>query len=302
MGKVHIVTGGYAGCGYELCKIFYQKNANVYVAGRSKDKASKAIASIQKEFPNSTGKIVFLEVDLANLASIKPAAEQFMSKESRLDTLTNNAGVMVPPIGSTDSHGHEQQMGTNCLGPYLLSESLVPILERTAATAPKDSVRVTWAGSLAIDAQSPKGGVQFDAAGTPKIHGSKWKDYGQSKAGNYLLASEFANHHAKSGIVSVSWNPGNLRSELQRHLPKIQAVIMDWTLLYDTKFGAYTELYSACSQEITSAQNGAFVAPWGRIMHVRNDIVAGTKTEAEGGSGTAEMLWRWCEKESAPYK
>jgi NADP-dependent 3-hydroxy acid dehydrogenase YdfG len=43
-GKVHIVTGGYAGCGYELVKIFYQKNATVYVAGRSKEKAEKAIA------------------------------------------------------------------------------------------------------------------------------------------------------------------------------------------------------------------------------------------------------------------
>lgn len=225
-----------------------------------------------------------------------------MSQESRLDTLTNNAGVMVPPVGSTDSHGHEQQMGTNCLGPYLLSETLAPILEKTAATAPRDSVRVTWAASLAVDFSSPKGGVQFEADGAPKIHGSKQKDYGQSKAGNYFLASEFAKHHAKSGIVSVSWNPGNLRSELQRHLPKIQAVIVDRLLLYDAKFGAYTELYSACSEAITSAQNGAYIAPWGRILHVRNDIEAGTKTGTEGGSGMAEKLWKWCERESAQYK
>jgi retinol dehydrogenase-12 len=246
--------------------------------------------------------MAFLQVDLANLTSIKPAAQEFMSKESRLDTLTNNAGVMAPPIGSTDAHGHEQQMGTNCLGPYLLSESLVPVLEKTAATAPKGTVRVTWAASLAVDLQAPKGGVEFEASGAPKIHGTKEKDYGQSKAGNYFLASEFANHHSKSGIVSVSWNPGNLRSELQRHLPKVQAVLLDWILLYDANFGAYTELYSACSEGITESQNGAYVAPWGRVLHVRNDIEAGTKTKAEGGSGGAEMLWSWCEKESAQYK
>jgi retinol dehydrogenase-12 len=245
---------------------------------------------------------VFLHVDLANLASIKPAVENFMSKESRLDTLTNNAGVMAPPVGSTDAHGHEQQMGTNCLGPYLLSESLVPILEKTASTAPKGSVRVTWAASLAVDLQSPKGGVEFEASGTPKIHGNKRIDYGQSKAGNYFLASEFAKRHAKSGIVSVSWNPGNLRSELQRHMPKIQAVILDWGLLHDANYGAYTELYSACSEGITEAQNGAYIAPWGRVLRVRNDIEAGTKTKAEGGSGVAEKLWAWCEKESAQYK
>lgn len=245
---------------------------------------------------------MFLEVDLANLASIKPAVEEFMSKESRLDTLTNNAGVMVPPPGSTDAHGHEQQMGTNCLGPYLLSESLVPILEKTAGAAPKDSVRVTWAASLAVDVQSPSAGVEFEATGAPKIHRFKEKNYGQSKAGNYFLASEFAKHHAKSGIVSVSWNPGNLRSELGRHMPKIQAAFLNWALLYDAKFGAYTELYAACSEAITEAQNGAYIAPWGRVLHVRNAVEAGVKTKAEGGSGAAEMLWKWCEKESAQYK
>lgn len=45
-GRVFIVTGGYAGCGYELCKILYQRHGVVYVAGRSQSKAEEAIEKI----------------------------------------------------------------------------------------------------------------------------------------------------------------------------------------------------------------------------------------------------------------
>jgi retinol dehydrogenase-12 len=259
----------------------------------------KAIKSLEAEFSASKGRVEFLQVDLADLTTIPPAAEHFMSREQRLDTLTNNAGVMVPPIGTKDAHGHEQQMGTNCLGPWLLSQSLMPILEKTASSAPKDSVRVTFAASIAVNF-APKGGVAFTADGSPKCHDNKGVDYSQSKAANVYLASEFANHHSKAGIVSVSWNPGNLKTELQRHTPSWQSTMFKW-ILYPAIFGAYTELYAACSPAITSSKNGAYLAPWGRIYDVRSDIAAGIKSKQEGGTGEAERFWRWCEKESAKF-
>ena len=62
-GLVHIVTGGYAGCGRELSNILYQRNATVYIAGRSESKASKAIGEIKQANPNSKGRIEFLKVE-----------------------------------------------------------------------------------------------------------------------------------------------------------------------------------------------------------------------------------------------
>src|ERR1700760_2924571 len=64
-GRVHVVTGGYAGCGLELCKILYQHNATVYIAGRNESKGSKAIAELKAAHPDSKGKVVFLKVDLS---------------------------------------------------------------------------------------------------------------------------------------------------------------------------------------------------------------------------------------------
>jgi NAD(P)-dependent dehydrogenase (short-subunit alcohol dehydrogenase family) len=143
------VTGGYAGVGEELVKIFYSKNAIVYVAGRSKSKADAALDRIKKAHPSSKGRLEFLSLDLADLTTLKPAAEAFKAKESRLDTLTNNAGVMNTPPKSKTMQGHELQLGTNCLGPWLFTHHLLPVLQKTAAEAPKNSVRVTWAASLA---------------------------------------------------------------------------------------------------------------------------------------------------------
>jgi retinol dehydrogenase-12 len=99
-GHVFIVTGGYSGCGLNLTRILYQKNGIIYVAGRNKEKASTAFARIKQEFPQSSGRLEFLEIDLADLATIKPAVENFLGREERLDVLTNNAGVMRTPCGS----------------------------------------------------------------------------------------------------------------------------------------------------------------------------------------------------------
>lgn len=44
------------------------------------------------------------------------------------------------------------------------------------------------------------------------------------------------------------------------------------------------------------------VLPWGRLHHkLRKDLVLGQKTEAEGGTGTAEKFWNWSEEQVKPY-
>lgn len=99
--QVIIVTGGYAGVGFELTKALYAKNATVYIAGRSVKKAAMAIADIEDEVSRSDGRMEFLKLDLADLSSIKKTADEFLKRERRLDVLVNNAGVMIPPEDNT---------------------------------------------------------------------------------------------------------------------------------------------------------------------------------------------------------
>ena len=82
-----IITGGYAGIGLSLAQILFRKNATLYLAGRSASKAANAINELRQTSPSSTGRLEFLNLDLADLRTIKPAAEEFLSKETRLDVL-----------------------------------------------------------------------------------------------------------------------------------------------------------------------------------------------------------------------
>lgn len=90
--------------GYQLSRILYQRHGTVYIAGRSKQKADAAISAIKKDNASSRGRLEFLELDLADLASVAKAASDFMSREDRLHVLTNNAGVCEPPVGSRTFH------------------------------------------------------------------------------------------------------------------------------------------------------------------------------------------------------
>lgn len=292
-GRVFIVTGGYAGVGKELCKILYQKNGTVYVAGRSPAKADAAIDEIKKAYPSSDGRLEFLQLDLADLPTIKASAEDFQKREQRLDVLTNNAGVMTPPLGSKTAQQYELQMGTNCLGPYLFTQYLTPLLQKTAASSPPGSVRVTWAASLATSF-SPPGGVTWDEkTGGAQVHNNRGKDYAQTKACNVLLSKEYQARYGKDGIISNAWNPGNLQSELQRHQTWIEGVITN-AFVYPTVYGGYTELFAGWSEEAGKEENRSkYVGPWGRFVVLRKDI----DENLEG----ARRFWAWCEKETAQY-
>jgi retinol dehydrogenase 12 len=237
------VTGGYAGIGFELCKILHAHNATVWIAGRSESKAQKAILDIQTASPQSKGRVEFLYLDLSDLSTIKAAAQTFTSQQQRLDVLVNNAGVsvfpllharfacsicpllqvMYPPKGSIDAHGNELQVGTNCLGPYLLYQLLRPLLSKTVASSPTASVRVLWAGSIAVHVTRPEPhGVALDDDGRPTDQGVTL-NYGQTKVGNAFFAREFAKATPQTGVVHAAFNPGNLRTELQRHWTGIDA-------------------------------------------------------------------------------
>lgn len=119
--------------------------------------------------------------------------------------------------------GYDLQLGTNVLGHYLFATLLVPLLVSTAESAPAGSVRTVWVSSSAHYMAPKNGGINWDDINyTKDIKGALlWEAYGQSKAGDIILGREFARRYGDSGVVSVSLNPGNLKSNLQRHVNTI---------------------------------------------------------------------------------
>ncbi|KAI1451195.1 NAD(P)-binding protein [Annulohypoxylon moriforme] len=300
-GRVFIVTGGYAGVGYELCRILYTHNATVWIAGRSVPKAQEAISRIKKAAPRSEGRLEFLRLDLSDLSTIKPAVESFTAQESRLDVLVNNAGVMYPPEGSKDAQGNELQVGTNCLGPYLLYQLLIPLLTKTASSSSTASVRVLWAASVAVQVALPEPqGIVIDNDGRPTDQGVS-HNYSQTKVGNVFMAREFAKATPRTGVVHAAFNPGNLLTELQRHWAGIGRWVTDTFILHPPIYGAYTELWAALTPELTSEKSGAYVYPWGRFGNLPTEVERAMKSNSEGGTGVAAKFLEWCDKQTNAF-
>ena len=308
-GKVFIVTGGASGVGFELCTILYQAGGKIYLAGRSEANAQSAMSKIKALPPatssfssssSSPGELVFLSLSLDDLTTIKPAVEAFQASESRLDVLFNNAGVSLPPPGSVSAQGHELQMATNCLGHYLLTQLLLPTLLRTAKTTPSAAVRVIWTSSIVVDLSAPKSGIDIaDLTAPPR---DRQKNYLTSKTGNWFLADALAAQVGSEGILSVTQNPGNLKTPLLRHAPWILGFVSA-PLLYNAKMGAYTELWAGLSGDLEIADGGKYVLPWGRVHPgPRPELLAALKTREEGGTGVAALFLEYCEKQTAQFK
>lgn len=245
-----------------MAQILYSKNAKVYVAARSEERATKAIADIQQKWPQSTGKLVFLPLDLADLSKIKPAVEKFTSQESKLHVLFNNAGVQaLTNDGSVKTaQGHELHLGVNVLGVFLLTKLLTPVLAATAKTEPPSSVRVVWVSSMGTEVVGEKShGMSLDYLEYwPRI--SALERYGYSKAGNWLHGVEYARRHEADGILCVPCNPGHLKSELYREGGWLFKTAINATVLQPPIMGAYTELFCGLSDKLTMEETGK----WGK--------------------------------------
>ncbi|OJD32483.1 short-chain dehydrogenase [Diplodia corticola] len=293
-GRVCVLTGGYSGIGLQLCCMLLQANMTVFVAGRDTEKAERQIRAAMAEFPHCRAQPHIVKLDLADLDDVRRAASDILAATDRVDVLVNNAGVYSTTSIGLTAQGHELHMGVNCLGPHLLTQLLLPRMKETAAKAPKDSVRILWAASIAVDTLASEAGVDFDQTGRPAISEDRRADYGQSKAANVFLAHETGKQCAESGIISLPFNPGNCDSEIHRGIREQVLGILRWTILYHPKMGALTELYAGWSPDITNEDGPTYIIPWGRRGSLKPSMQRSMADALDGGTGTSQKFWQWC--------
>lgn len=125
---------------------------------------------------------------------------------------------------------------------------------------------------------------------------NSFRDYASSKVGNWFLAVEGAQRWGKYGIISVVQNPGNLYTHIWDPQPWLLMMFVKW-MLYPPRFGGYTMLFAAFSEEIgLEKNNGTYIEPFGRVMrNSRRDIYDAM------AAGRATEFWEWCEKVYAQY-
>ncbi|KAJ6547751.1 hypothetical protein DFH09DRAFT_1320718 [Mycena vulgaris] len=194
------------------------KNAKVYLAARSLEKAASAIKRLEDETKKSA---MFLHLDLADWRSVRTAAETFLAQEPRLDLLFNNGDVLISPPDQLTAQGYDFQFGTNVLGHFYLTELLLPTLTKSCEET-KVPVCVINTSSRVHTAESGNG-IEFVSLkdGPERDEWVKRKGnmmvrfplYGKSKMGNILISNYFAKQH--SGVlVSCAFHPGAIKSDL----------------------------------------------------------------------------------------
>ena len=273
-GKTVIVTGSNTGIGYETALDFYKKGAKVYVACRNQEKALNAIIKMKAD--GGTGELVYEQLDLASLRSVKAFAENVIKAESSLDILINNAGIMIPPQSKTED-GFEIQFGVNFVGHFALTGHLFNLLEAT-----KGSRVVT------LSSNAHRGAIiDFENFRLEKEY-QTWREYGQSKLADIIFALEFEKRLRKNGnqIISLASHPGYSETDLQKYMDKDMLASLE---LMTAKEGAQPTL-AACLRE--DAKGGQYWGPDGQNEQKGKPALAKIDATALDETLNAK-LWDW---------
>jgi NAD(P)-dependent dehydrogenase (short-subunit alcohol dehydrogenase family) len=278
-GRTVLVTGANTGIGFEAAKVLAGKGARVLVGCRDARKAEDAIERIKAG--DTKAEVVHLALDLANLASVRAAAEHVLAQETRLNLLINNAGIMAPPRSET-ADGFESQFGVNHLGHFALTGLLLPLLLKTEGS------RV-----VTVSSNGHKlGKVDFDDLQATKKY-SRNGQYCMSKLANLLFTHELQRRLEKRGAPTsaVACHPGVSGTELGRELPSILELLrplFNRILAQSPADGALPTLRVATDPAV---KGGEYYGPSRRFESVGPPVLA-RSTRASHDEAVAAKLWQ----------
>ncbi len=202
-GKICLVTGSTRGLGKATALALAELGALVILGCRDRQRGEAILAEIKAGSP--TANIDLLVLDLSVQHSIRAAVIEFESRYDYLDVLINNAAVFMRERTLT-ADGYETMFATNHLGPFLLTNLLLPRLK----AAP-------LARTLTITAPSPSKIGFEDLQAEHKF--SAIQAFSASKAANLLFTYDLAHQLAGSNVIVNAFYPGLVKTSLMRDAP-----------------------------------------------------------------------------------
>ncbi len=290
-GKTYLISGANTGAGFQATRILLAKGAQVVMLNRSSNKSEAAIAELKKEF-GSHAKVSFVCMDLAELASIRKAADEILATVPQIDALICNGAIAQIANQEFTADGFESQLGVNHYGHFLLCGLL---FERLDASKGRIVVVSSEGHKLGIRT------MQFDDMNWDKNYHAN-KVYSQSKLAQMMFAYELQDKikAANRNVEVYVCHPGASNTSLIRDSASL-ATRLSWSIMVKigvaqtAEKGAYPEVMCATQDNL---KQRAYYGPTG-LMNFGGPV-GECKLEAfVTDKAVLTRLWKLSEQETS---
>lgn len=243
-GKTVLITGGNAGIGKETAVALALRGARVIIACRDEEKAKKAVREIKARSHNMN--VLYMEVDLANMKSIRDFGKTFLQREKRLDILINNAGM--PSVLDWTDDNFSMCFGVNHLGHFLMTNLLLPRLKESS---PSRVITLTCSS------------YKYQKLDFQDLNYNLFPffTYCRSKLANIYFTQELARMMEGKGVTAYAVHPGYVQSNWTCHFSVLYRIVMQvvmFMFFVSCETGAQTVVYCAVSDEVVQHNGGYF--------------------------------------------
>jgi len=244
-GQVALITGGNIGIGRVTAIELAKKGYQVVIAGRSLERTQPVLDHIASLSLNKPA--LFLNLDLASLASVRACAQKFIQLNLPLHMLINNAGVAG--LRGLTQDGFEMTFGINHLGHFLLTQLL---LDKLQTSGPSRVVTVS------SRAHKRTAGIDWNALRQPTHSWTGINEYAVSKLANLLFSAELAKRVQGTSVSTYSLHPGVVDTEIWRALPDWARPLLRLRGFLTPEQGALTTLH--CALHAPQQESGLYYA------------------------------------------
>ena len=271
-GRVVVLTGATSGIGLAAAQLLAAMGARMRLVVRDRSKGERLAEELG-------GEAAVVVADLSDLTSVRRAVDGLTRTEDRIDVLINNAGLLLPGRQRT-ADGHEMTFATMVLGPFVLTNGLVPLLERSGRSR---VINVASGGmylerlhldDLMMEREPYRGSVA----------------YARAKRAQVLLTQDWARRLRDRGIVVHAMHPGWADTPgVEASLPTFRKVLGPF--LRTPEQGADTIVWLAASEEAGDTTGRFWLDRSPRPI----DRLPWTRASAE----ERKALWGACERLTA---
>ncbi|MBR7832745.1 SDR family NAD(P)-dependent oxidoreductase [Actinospica durhamensis] len=206
-GTVALVTGASSGIGRASALALAAEGARVAVVARRKDRLEELVAAIEA----AGGEALAIEADLGVEQDAVGAVARTVEHFGRLDTVLNNAGLMLlGPTATASTADWRRMVDVNVMGLLYCAHAALPHLLAAAEDGARRVADLVNVSSI---------GGRTTRPGSQVYNATKWGVVGLSES----MRQELAGRHVRVSVVE----PGAVRTELaEANRPEIRAQIL----------------------------------------------------------------------------